>query len=344
MATGHEFERSVATAWPPEGWTDVAVVVAVSGGADSTALLHALAALRGGRPGLVVAHFNHQLRGEESDEDERFVRGLSQRCGLPCAVACAPATLRTIERGSEAAARRHRYRFLRAVADQWGARYVATAHTADDQVETVVHRVVRGTGLRGLAGIPRTRALSPLTVVMRPLLGVTRAQVRAYLRDLRLPFREDSTNQLARHTRNRIRHALLPALRRDYNPAADAAILRLGDLARQAQAVIDSLAESLVSECLVGRSRHQIELRTPMLSRQPPFLVREVLISLWRGQQWPLRAMDEQKWQQLGQLVQTPAATRQTLTLPGNIQAVGTAERLTLTAAAGAPGASWNLS
>jgi tRNA(Ile)-lysidine synthase len=348
MAALHEFERCVAAAWPPEGWLDVAVVVAVSGGADSTALLHALATLRNGQPGLVVAHYNHRLRGQESDDDEQFVGELSQRLGLPSEIGSAPSTLRTVECGREAAARRHRYRFLRAVADRWGARYVVTAHTADDQVETMLHRLVRGTGLRGLAGIPRTRAISPLTVVVRPLLGVTRAQVRLYLDELALPCREDSTNRLTRHTRNRIRHELLPVLRRDYNPAADAAVLRLGDLARQAQEVIDRLVESLISECLVHRSEDEVELRTHSLASQPRFIVREVLISLWRGQPWPLRAMDERKWQQLGQLVQTADTTRQVLTMPGNIEIVAIGDQLTCSrrrGTAGPPrGASSNLS
>jgi tRNA(Ile)-lysidine synthase len=315
---------------------DVAVVVAVSGGADSTALVHALAALREGRPGLVAAHFNHRLRGHESDEDASFVRGLSQQLGLICEVGWAPSVLQTVDRGREAAARRYRYRFLRAVADRWGARYVATAHTADDQVETVLHRVVRGTGLRGLAGIPRTRVLSPLTTVVRPLLTITRAQVKSYLVDLGLEYREDSTNRATRHTRNRIRHDLLPALRRDYNPCADAAVLRLGDLARQAQEVIDHLVESLCAECLVRRSPHQIELQTRPLVRQPRFIVCEVLICLWRGQQWPLRAMDERKWQQLCQLVQAAGTSRQVLTMPGNIQVESSGDRFTCTRSAAA--------
>ena len=158
----HPFEAQLAAAWPPEDWQDVTVVLAVSGGADSVALLRAMTAVRGGGEGrLAAAHLNHQLRGAESDGDEAFVVELCGRLGIACEVGRTPAGELAAESGDgiEAAARDARYRFLAATAARLGARFVATAHTADDQAETILHRILRGTGIGGLAGIARTRPL-----------------------------------------------------------------------------------------------------------------------------------------------------------------------------------------
>ena len=154
------------------------VLVAVSGGADSVALLTALVRLQ--KPVesvLIVGHYNHRWRGEESDEDARFVRELAKQYGIGFELDCAPQT-REKSTANEASAREARYRFLQQTAERRGARYLATAHTADDQAETVLHRVLRGTGIAGLAGIPRTRVLSPAVTLIRPLLAYRRAERR----------------------------------------------------------------------------------------------------------------------------------------------------------------------
>ena len=218
--------------WPKLGilfsWRDVTVMVAVSGGADSVALLLALRAITQQVAGqLVVAHFNHRLRGAESDGDERFVRQLCQHAEIGCTVAHADGALASTGDGVEAAARQQRYEFLRAAANHRGARYVVTAHTADDQAETVLHRVVRGTGLAGLSGIPISRRLSEMTTIIRPLLSARRSAVLAYLHDRQQPFREDSSNELVVFTRNRIRHQLLPLLEQQFNPQVVPSLLHL---------------------------------------------------------------------------------------------------------------------
>ncbi len=322
MTSGHPFEQRVAAAWPPTHWRDVAVIVAVSGGRDSVALLRALARLRDPSAGrLVVGHFNHRLRAAESDEDEAFVRRLCDQLGLDCEIARAAAERMSGREGLEAAARQQRYRFLREVADRLGARYVATAHTAHDQVETILHRLVRGTGLRGLAGIPKIRALSPLTTVVRPLLHIYRPEIQSYLDDLQQSFREDSTNAATRHTRNRIRHQLLPVLQRDYNPCVEEAVQRLGELARQSQQVIDSLVDTLRAQCVTPLATTGLRIDCTRLRDQPPFLIRELLLAVWRDQHWPLQDMSQRKWHHLCRLVQAAGSTRQRLTLPGNIRA-----------------------
>ncbi|MEJ5277520.1 MAG: tRNA lysidine(34) synthetase TilS, partial [Thermogemmata sp.] len=216
-------------------------VVGVSGGADSVALLRALVAA--GRS-VTAAHVHHGLRGAEADADEEFVRGLCQRLGVRYEG-------RRVEvsawgRNVEAAGRRARYAFFAEVAQRTGAQWVAVAHTADDQAETILHRLIRGTGLSGLRGMAAERALAlpgggnvPL---VRPLLTVRRQQVREYLRQLGQDYREDSSNRNLAYTRNRIRHEVMPLLE-SFNPRVVEALCRLGEQAAEADEVLARLSQ-----------------------------------------------------------------------------------------------------
>jgi tRNA(Ile)-lysidine synthase len=237
-------ENKLAAAWRPEEWRDLTVLVAVSGGSDSVALLRGLAAIRIAGPGrLVVGHFNHGWRGQESEADEQFVTSLAAQLELPTEVGQAarstsssgpdPRDGRKSKR-TEAAARRARYRFLEETATRLGARYVVTAHTADDQAETILQRIIRGTGIAGLAGIRRARPLGPAVTLLRPVLEFRRCELRAYLQSLGQEFREDASNADRRFTRNRIRHELLPLLTEHYYPGAAESLIRLGTLAAEA--------------------------------------------------------------------------------------------------------------
>lgn len=321
------FEAALAKAWPPSDWQDVTVLVAVSGGADSVALLRALWALRGSGPGRVVAaHLNHGLRGEQSDADEAFVRELCGRLGVGCEVGRTEVARLAKQQGDglEAAGRVARYRFLAEAAGRIGARFVATAHTADDQAETILHRIVRGTGLRGLSGIRRVRPLGP-AVLIRPLLQFRRAELRAYLHELKQPYRDDVSNADLRLTRNRIRHELLPRLAADFNPRVVEALLRLGGLASEAREVLAGLAEKLC-ECFARPLPDgSVQIDAVGLADQPAYLVREMLAGLWAVQGWPAQAMARAEWQTLADLLaasgrggkQLPAAR----TFPGAIEA-----------------------
>jgi tRNA(Ile)-lysidine synthase len=206
------------------------VLVAVSGGGDSVALLCLLAELaeRGSVTLAGVAHFNHRLRLRASDEDERFCRNLAARFDLPCVVESRDvAEMARSERISvEAAGHRARYAFFDRAADRLGAARVALGHTIDDQAETFLLRLLRGAGTAGLSAI-RPRA----SVVVRPLLGVTRAELRAYLAQKRMAFREDPSNLDLRVPRNRIRHDLLPYLR-EYTPRVVEVLAREAEIAR----------------------------------------------------------------------------------------------------------------
>jgi tRNA(Ile)-lysidine synthase len=252
----HEFERRFAEAWPVADWRDLHVVLAVSGGADSVAMLRAASALKesaGGRGRLHVAHLNHGLRGAEGDRDEAWVAALCERFHVRLETGKADVAALASDQGDgfEAAARAARYDFLLRVAEKLGARFVATAHTADDQAETVLHRILRGTGLAGLRGIPDTRRLSTSVVLVRPARKISRREVIEYLAALGQDYRTDSSNAETHWTRNRLRNELLPMLRERFNASVDEALINLAAQASEAQEFIAREASDLAHNCLL---------------------------------------------------------------------------------------------
>ncbi len=203
------------------------VGVAVSGGGDSLALLRLLDALRADLGiTLLVVHFNHGLRAAESDEDARFVAELARTRGIGFVLGSEDVAAIADQNGwnLEDAGRRLRYEFFQRLVEEGHATRIAVAHTADDQAETVLAHIMRGTGPAGLGGIHP--AVGP---VVRPLLGVRREDLRSYLREIGQTWREDSTNKDLSRTRARIREQLLPQLQRDFSPQV---VDRLSDLAR----------------------------------------------------------------------------------------------------------------
>jgi tRNA(Ile)-lysidine synthase len=220
-----------------------AIVAAVSGGADSVALLlilHALAARARWRLAGVV-HVNHGLRGAESDEDEAFVRALAARLSLPIEVARVDVRARVRERHQsiEAAARDLRYAAFADAVSALGATVVATGHTQDDQAETVLLRLLRGAGSRGLGGIRAKRGR-----YVRPLIDCRRQDLRAFLTAARESFREDASNADLAIARNRVRHTLLPVLERDW-PGAVRALARTAELAADDERVLARTAKEM---------------------------------------------------------------------------------------------------
>ena len=219
------------------------ILVAVSGGADSMVLLHALHALaQANRWSLSVAHFNHGLRGRASDTDEAFVRQAAKKMRLPFFSGRGDiAGLAGRSKFSvEMAARKLRHEFLARVAREEKLSVVALAHHADDQVELFFLRLLRGAGGEGLAGM-KWRSSSPAdkkTVLVRPLLGLTKAELLALARENKIGFRHDASNDSADFLRNRVRNELLPRLRKKYQPAVDKTVLRLMDIvSAEAEAV-----------------------------------------------------------------------------------------------------------
>jgi len=326
IRTRHHFEDRLAEAWPPASWGGYCVLLAVSGGPDSMALLRAMHALASPGPSrLAVAHFNHRLRGRESDADEAFVAESAKRLHLPCETGHPPRETITPSGGEglEAAARRARYRFLTHAAARLGARFVAVAHTADDQAETILHRIVRGTGIDGLSGMCRARPLSEATTLIRPLLGFRRAEVRSYLDDIGQPYRLDATNLDLRRTRSRIRHSLLPELAANFNPDVIGAVLRLGSLAGDLQSVVRGIVDQRLEHGLVSCDADEACLDTNRLKETPRYLLRELFIELWRRQGWPRRHMGFSEWEFLAATcthgTRGPRGVKMRHTLPGRI-------------------------
>jgi tRNA(Ile)-lysidine synthase len=304
------------------------LVVAVSGGPDSVALLRAAAEARGpaATGPLVLAHLDHQLRGPASTADAQFVTELHaalEKAGVPGVRLCMEridmATLAQREGANlEALARRERYRWLAEVARREGVRWVATGHTANDQAETVLHRLLRGTGLRGLRGIAARRPLTERVSVVRPLLQTTRAEVLDYLAAIGQSFREDESNRDLRWTRNRIRHELLPLLARTYNPAIVAVLGRLAAQAEEIFALQEQEARALLQEAEKPRAAARCVFDRDPLAAAPRHRLREALRLVWEREGWPVSEMSFAAWDRLAGVARGEAAA---VDLPGGIRA-----------------------
>ncbi len=231
------------------------VVCAVSGGADSMALLWAMYLLRDKlQIHLSAAHFNHGLRGAESDRDEAFVRDFCAGYGIPFARGAADVVAG--KKGLEAAAREARYGFLRSLPGK-----IATAHTADDNAETVLMHLVRGTGLRGLGGI------APVNDnLIRPMLSVTREDVLAFLKEYSIPYVEDSSNAEDAFLRNRLRHNILPLLKQE-NPELASNLSAMALRLRQDEAALETAANDANTNDVNAIRQLQSAVRSRVLSK-----------------------------------------------------------------------------
>ena len=232
------------------------MLVACSAGADSVCLAHALHAL--GVP-IALAHLDHNLRGNEGAADAALVESLAQALNAPFHSGRIDGDLRQVEGSMEMAARDARYGFLVQVANAHNYGVIATAHHADDNVETVLMRIVRGTSSRGLAGIPPVGQHHGMRVV-RPLIECSRSLIREWIDARGIAFREDETNTDTNILRNRVRHELIPMLERDYNPNARNAIARLSALVSEDDQLLTAAASDVApnvfdSEGMVRRRR-----------------------------------------------------------------------------------------
>ncbi|MFY9609174.1 MAG: tRNA lysidine(34) synthetase TilS [Blastocatellia bacterium] len=244
------------------------IVVAVSGGPDSVALLDLLKQVLADLPTpprLHIAHLNHKLRGRESDDDAEFVRALAERLALPVSMGSAEVRVEAeaSKRGIEEVAREARYNFLRKVAVEHGCGHIAAGHTMSDQAETFLMRLARGAGLRGLAAMrpvspvpgfdeesgerAESLATSPSPLLIRPLLCLTREEVEEYCRERALEFRGDPSNLETHYTRNRVRLEVLPVLRK-LNPRIVEALARAAELAAADQDALDHVACKMLDE------------------------------------------------------------------------------------------------
>jgi len=281
------------------------VVCAVSGGADSVALLTLLCERRE-ELGILLraAHFNHKLRGEESERDEAFVRQLCQNLDVPLFLGSGDVRSHAQHsgKGIEDAARELRYAFLNSL----DCDKLATAHTADDHAETVLLHLIRGSGLRGLCGIALQRGR-----LVRPLLYSTRQQVEAFLNDRGLAWVDDSSNFDSEFTRNRVRMEILPRMKRE-NPQLLQAILAQSEIFRQEDALLDQMAGELLEQH--GQNgRYDCE----GLLCAPEALQRRALRLMVRG--FLPKDVSRKHIELMGELLRNPGASA-SLSLPQGIQ------------------------
>ncbi len=329
---------AVRSAWPPGVWGPVHVAVAVSGGADSMALLICLLKLRqeSNAEGLLFAlHVDHQLRGEAASADADWFMNECRSLGIRSEVLSPPTppTDADLSDGVEAYARRTRYGLLGRACERLGARYLATGHTADDQSETVLLRILRGSGLRGAAGIPFTRPITPSVSVVRPLLGCSREAVLEYLAQQGQGYREDETNNDLTFRRNLIRREWLPRLVTAFPDAPDA-LRRLAEQCREAQEVIDGLADRLLSTCdhrLMKGGGFSL-LTGPLITADEP-VAREALRMVWRSSGLSEQGMTRWWWCELSLLARERG--QGVLAMPGDLRASIEADRLVLRPASG---------
>ena len=318
---GPAFEQlleAISTHWPMERWRDYGVLVAVSGGADSVALLRALVHCKrkiSGTGSLVVGHVDHRVR-ENSDEDAAWVMRLAETGRLECVIRrlgyppetgaidendrraeCRAASTPVVQpRTDEASLRAERYRELLDIAREKGLRYIATAHHQDDQLETVLFRILRGTGLTGLQGIPRQRVVDDVTIV-RPLLSVRRAVILDALKELNQPFRNDLTNASNRYTRNFLRNELIPLIESRF-PDWDSS---LGRLAHQAEAWTCAVTDQMrkLRHAAVARTADGWKLDIDSLKTVNAFELQFLLQLLWDETGWPRSDMGQDQWHRL---------------------------------------------
>ena len=288
--------RRLSTSESPEPW-----VVAVSGGSDSVGLLRYLHAMG---IELSVAHLDHGTRGEASRLDAEFVGKLAETLQVPFDLGHWEPSR---DSHFESDARKARLDWLASAALRRGASAVVLGHTLDDQAETVLHRTLRGTGLRGLAGIPSRRRLLQNVVLLRPFLGVTRQQIRDYLALEHQGYREDESNTDLNQTRARLRHDLIPKLEADYNPKVVEALARLAGLASEANRALERPLLRAEQKAVLSSSRDHIVYSKAIFTRCAMMIRVELLRLAFRRLGWPERAMTQSRWKRLARLAdETP--------------------------------------
>lgn len=305
------------------------LLLAVSGGPDSMVLLHlAVQSLATEPRRLAVAHLNHGLRGQDGQHDAMLVQAAAADFGLEYFTETLPEdALKSASSGSlEEAARAARYAFLERTAREQNLRFVAVAHHSDDQAETVLLNIARGTGLAGLKGMSDCRTLSSEVQLVRPLLDFSRSDLSTFATDRGIRYTQDSSNSSPEFTRNRIRNQLLPAMRDSLNPAVDQALVRLAKQASEQLACLDALADQLLEGAILELSDSIIRLSRSRLLQSPEPLVRHALIRLWDRQAWPRQRLTAAHW------LRTTALLKQnsSVSLPEGLLAESRADLLIL--------------
>ena len=326
----NDLDKIVEQAFPAIQWRTFRTLIAVSGGPDSVALLRLIvaAADETSKSNLIVAHINHGTRAQQSDADADFVKELAQQHHLefcldkiqlePTTETDEPnaATTHSHVR-SEESLRNARYQRLIKMAGQLGCRYLVTGHHLDDQIETVLFRIFRGTGITGLQGIPERRVVNDALTIVRPLLSARSQDLKDYLSSIGQDFRIDPTNAESSYTRNFLRNEILPSLEQRFGNVA-AAVSRLSEHAKQTEAFLDLSVAPLLT-AVTSRTDQEVHFDRRQLIGQPDVLVQKLLMTVWSEQQWPLQGMTAAWWQRMTEAIKNKQTQSQTLNVPGPI-------------------------
>ncbi|MCP4712622.1 MAG: tRNA lysidine(34) synthetase TilS [Planctomycetes bacterium] len=305
-------------------------LLGVSGGCDSMGLMHGLAGLRELYPDrfdyLHVAHLNHLLRGAESDADAAFVVEQADQLGLPVTVESIDVGAAAQQAGTsvETAARDERYKFYAKTARQFNCQVVATGHNADDNAETILHRIIRGTGIRGLRGIPMVRALTDGVGedlwLIRPVLSLRRQEIEAFLKEVNHPWREDQSNQSLDFTRNRIRHELIPFLQKKFNPQVAESLLRLGRTAEMFCGITANKSGAALADYLLERGDDWLKLDAARLAAEPEDRQSDVIFELLVALEIPLQKIGGKHLNSIHKLIKNSSEGGQNYHYPSGLR------------------------
>jgi tRNA(Ile)-lysidine synthase len=302
------------------------VLVGVSGGPDSVALLHILWKLKETlNISLHVAHLNHLLRGNEAEADARLVEQLARNLALPFTIEQFNVASFRQKTGLsiQEAARIGRFNFFERLAKEIKANRVALGHQTDDQAETILLNLIRGAGMSGLKGMLPARG-----IYIRPLLNVRRREISSYCRQNTLPYRIDTSNLKPAYTRNRIRLQLLPLLEQKYNPQIVPALIRLGQLSQEEDFYLEKQAQQVYKELLLETGKDSLKFTLSKWSSYPAPILRRVLRQAWRGLAQIEKNLSYQHIDKIMEMIENPLEGR-ILTLPLNIRAIKKGAELT---------------
>lgn len=250
------------------------VLVALSGGPDSVALLYGLISIKSEyKLKLYAAHINHQLRGAESDQDEKFAKELASNLGLRFFSKKVDVKMKARKENLsiEEAAREVRYKYLEKLAGQIQANKIALGHQADDQAETFLMRLIRGAGAAGLSGIPVKRGK-----IIRPLMRIKREEIESFLKANRIPFRQDSSNYLTDFNRNKVRLKLLPIIKREFNPQIVDSLNRAADILSLQRGYVQKISEQILKR-ISKKRKGKIVIDAKKFARYDTCLKREMI-------------------------------------------------------------------
>jgi len=251
------------------------ILIGISGGPDSVTLLNILLSFKKRyNLSFFIAHLDHMLRGKESDEDVNFVKNLAQELGLPCEIKSCNLTKITRKEylTLEEAARKYRYKFFLETARKFKTNKIALGHNADDQVETVLMRFLRGSGLEGLMGIPPVRGK-----IIRPLIECSRAEIEEYCKENKIEYRVDSSNKEVVYFRNKIRLELLPLLSKSYNKNIKDIMLRLRSIISEVSAYLNQETELFFKEVVRRESPEMVIIDLKKFTSLPLALKRRII-------------------------------------------------------------------